>query len=252
MAARMLGGGVQFCCGALQLHVEEHRVVAEPTLAARRMQDAAGPAAFGDDRLRVIGRAQQHDHRVEVRRALRVGHLPQVIEQLGDVRLRIAMAAGVARGVQARCAAERVHAQARVVAERGQARGLRGMARLQQRVLDEGQPRFVDIAHAEFRLRVQCIAGIGEQLAQLDELAGVAARKHQALRGEIVHRDQSAASASRCAANNCAMPPSARPSNASSSSRRNAWPSAVPCNSMKPPPSFITMFMSVSQSLSSA
>jgi hypothetical protein len=38
----------------------------------------------------------------------------------------------------------------------------------------------------------------------------------------------------------------------SSSSRRKAWPSAVPCSSMKPPPSFITTFMSVSQSLSSA
>ena len=39
---------------------------------------------------------------------------------------------------------------------------------------------------------------------------------------------------------------------ASSSSRRKAWPSAVPCTSMKAPPEFITTFMSVSASTSSA
>ena len=59
-------------------------------------------------------------------------------------------------------------------------------------------------------------------------------------------------SARRWASSSSRMPFSARPSRASSSSRRKAWPSAVPCSSMKPPPSFITTFMSVSQSLSSA
>lgn len=59
------------------------------------------------------------------------------------------------------------------------------------------------------------------------------------------------ASAARCSANSSPMPFSASDSSALSSSRRKAWPSAVPCSSMKPPPSFITTFMSVSQSLSS-
>ena len=68
-------------------------------------------------------------------------------------------------------------------------------------------------------------------------------------RDAAVHADARAAC---CAANRSLMPFSASTSSASSSSRRNAWPSAVPCSSMKPPPSFITTFMSVSQSLSSA
>ena len=60
------------------------------------------------------------------------------------------------------------------------------------------------------------------------------------------------ASAARCAAINASMPLPASVSMASSSSRRKAWPSAVPWISMMPPPSFITTFMSVSQALSSA
>ncbi len=68
---------------------------------------------------------------------------------------------------------------------------------------------------------------------------------------EAVRGDQTA-NASRCLRISSAMPASARASKPSSSSRRKAWPSAVPCSSMKPPPSFMTTFMSVSQSLSSA
>ena len=55
------------------------------------MQDAAGPAAFGDDGLRILGRAQQHDDGVEVGGALFVGRVAQCVEQLRDVGLRVAM-----------------------------------------------------------------------------------------------------------------------------------------------------------------
>ena len=55
----------------------------------------------------------------------------------------------------------------------------------------------------------------------------------------------------RCACASSPMPLAARASMASSSSRRKAWPSAVPCTSTNWPASFITTFMSVSQSESS-
>src|SRR3546814_6141991 len=61
----------------------------------------------------VFGVAQQHDRGVEVRAAALVGHLAQRVEQLVDVRLRIAVPNGVAGRVQPWRAAERVHAQAR-------------------------------------------------------------------------------------------------------------------------------------------
>ena len=56
----------------------------------------------------------------------------------------------------------------------------------------------------------------------------------------------------RCSSISEAMPRAASASIASSSVRRNAWPSAVPWISMNPPASFITTFMSVSASESSA
>src|SRR5690606_3914757 len=143
------------------------------------------------------------------------------------------------------CAAERIHAQARVVTQRRQAGGACGVARLDQGILDERQPGFLGLPYAELRLRAQNVAVALEQFAQLRELARVAAGQDQ-LRG--VHGQ--AASAACCAANSWSQPRVASASIASSSSRRNAWPSAVPCTSMKPPPSFITTFMSVSQSQS--
>ena len=58
-------------------------------------------------------------------------------------------------------------------------------------------------------------------------------------------------SAARWASISWRMPAPARSSSASSSSRRNAWPSAVPCTSTNWPASFITTFMSHSQPESS-
>ncbi len=59
-------------------------------------------------------------------------------------------------------------------------------------------------------------------------------------------------SACNCSAHNCPIPAAARSSSPSSSSRLSACPSAVPCTSMKPPPEFMTTFMSVSACESSS
>src|SRR5213078_4467577 len=83
-----------------------------------------------------------------------------------------------------------------------------------------------------------------EQRRQLAQLALVAAGENDARHGS--------SSACACSANSSPMPCAARFSSASSSWRRNAWPSAVPWISTNAPPLFMTTFMSVSAWESSA
>src|SRR5690606_411314 len=113
-----------------------------------------------------------------------------------------AAGSGIACGIQAGRAVEGVHAQARIVAQRRKAGGLRRVAGLQQGVLDEAEPGLVDIPDAELRLRAQPEARLAEQLAQFDQLAGVAAGQHQvhgSARGQrgLLGREQFAAALGR-------------------------------------------------------
>ena len=125
----------------------------------------------------------------------------------------------------------------------------RRMPRLDQRIRDEARAILDGRLDAEFALRDDLEFMGGEDRAHLGELAGIAGREHHASHRQ---RPLQPARASFCSAHSRPMPPAARSSSASSSSRRNAWPSAVPCTSMKAPPEFITTFMSVSASASSA
>jgi hypothetical protein len=61
-----LSSASQFGRGLFQRRHEEQRVVAEAARAARRRQDLAVPLALGDERLRVVGVAHQHQHAVEM------------------------------------------------------------------------------------------------------------------------------------------------------------------------------------------
>ena len=119
MADAVLHGRIDFGRRDAESRVEEHRVVTESAFAARRMQDASVPAAFGNQRLRIGRVAQEHDARVEVRGALLFRYIAQCIEQLGDVGARIAVLAGVPRRIQAGRAAKRVDAQPGIVGQRG-------------------------------------------------------------------------------------------------------------------------------------
>src|SRR5581483_2924458 len=151
-------------------------------------------------------------------------------------------AAAVAGRIQARRTMQVRHAQAGIVGECRQSGLLRGMARLEQRVFDEGEAGFLGVFHAQLGLRNHFERTVGEQLVEFGKFAAVAAGQDDALHA----RAQPRSSAARCRPINSAMPLSARSSMASISLRRKAWPSAVPCTSMMPPPSFITTFMSVS------
>ena len=129
---------------------------------------------------------------------------------------------------------------------RRQAAGLRRMARLGQRVLDEGEVRLLGLGDAQLALRHQLQRQRREQRLQLGQLLGVVGRQHQPQSiGSCRERQRF------CAATSSRMPLSASASSASISARVNGAPSAVPCTSTKPPAPVITTFMSVSQAESS-
>src|SRR5690606_13312881 len=129
--------------------------------------------------------------------------------------------------------------------ERGQPRLPGGVTGLRDRVLDEGGRGLLGRADAERVLRHELDAAARDERLKLCELVPVAAREHPA-----PHHAHGSTSA--CASSSRSIPLAASSSCRSSSARWNAWPSAVPWISTKPPTSFITTFMSVSASPSSA
>ena len=94
-------------------------------------------------------------------------------QQLGVVCGVRGTGTGEARRPHARLAAERHHAQARVVCERGQPAALGCVARLRQRVLDERRMRLVGRLDTEFALSDNLNADIHQQRAKLAQLAGI-------------------------------------------------------------------------------
>src|SRR5687768_15232152 len=108
------------------------------------------------------------------------------------------------------------------------------MARLGERILEEGGVRLVGLRDAERRLRHQLDGQRGEDGADLPQLAGIARREDQ------LHRP----SALFWCPMSREMPACASSSSASSSLREKASPSAVPCTSTKCPAAVMTTFMS--------
>src|SRR5690606_36439713 len=159
---------------------------------------------------------------------------------LGQAVLR-----GVVRRVHARQAAESLDAQAGVVGQRGQAALARRVARLGERILDEGAVRLGRLGNAELGLAHEFHAQRREQRLQLGQLARVVGREDQ------LHAGSAAFSAAFCAVTSSPMLFSARPISTSISRRVKAAPSAVPCTSTKWPAPVMTTFMSVSQAASS-
>jgi len=177
MAALVLFRRRQFGCGDRFAIGLEQRIVAEAMLALGGMQDAPGPEAFAEDRQRIVGVTHQRQHADELAGALGVGHLFQGLKQLGVVG-RIALAVGVARGIDAGGAAEGVHRQARIVGQGRQTGQPRRVACLDDGVLDKGQPGFLGLHLAEFTHRAHPHP-VAEHGLEFLELAGVVAGEHQ-------------------------------------------------------------------------
>src|SRR6185312_589546 len=166
---------IEFCRAFAECGIEEDRVVAESVGAARCVQDGSVPAAFGDQRRGIVGVSKQYDAAMKMCGALRVRNVAQRVEQLCDIRRAVAMHAGVAGRVEARCAVERIHAQTRIVAERGQSRKSRGVARLEQRIFHKCTRGFLCVGDAKRGLRDEFDVEVGENFTHLAQLAGVAA-----------------------------------------------------------------------------
>ena len=142
-------------------------------------------------RQRVVGAFQEHHHRDEGGPALGRRTLTQGSQQLGDIVLRAGARPGVARGVQSRPAAQRIHHQSGIIGQSGQTGQASTVARLQQRVLDEGGGGFFRHRQAQTQGIAQFDRHIGQQRAQLAQLAGIVAGQQQS-GGRGAHQSDSA------------------------------------------------------------
>ena len=182
MADRVLGFRAHLGRGLLKAVRHEDRVVAEAPRAARNPCELAldlpghhpltgRPAVRGGHHQG--GGTDEPSAEPGLRH---VGHLRQHQVQVGLV---VAVPAGPTGGQHAGHAAERVHAQARIVGHRGQLGVRRDRARLQQRVLLERGPGLGHLGRAGKRvepgqreLRATRVLG-GQDPGQLAQLGGV-------------------------------------------------------------------------------
>ena len=208
------------------------------------MQDRAPPLTCRNQR-RLARRDKGGD---TMKRSATIFDAFQGCQQLVVVGL-VAGTIGVASRVHTGCTAERIDRKPRVVRDRRQARGICRVLRLEQRIFCKGHAGLVGVADAKLGLRDDVDTQPFEQAGDLPDLARVA-RCHNDLLGTPAH-DCAALIASFWASMIAPIPALARSSIAVSSSPVNAWPSAVPCTSMKCPASFMTTFISVSASESS-
>ena len=204
-------------------------------------EDRTAPQALRDERDGVVRVAQHHAQTYELRAAI---CLPiQRRQQFCVVGCVVAVGARVTRRMDTGRAAQGIDRKAGIVGNGRQATGRAGGPRLDQRVFDKGAACFGRLLKVEIGLRQDLQTQRRKQCLHFGQLAAVASGKYELLQ---------VSKAAVCAAHKSLMPASASANMASSSSRRKAWPSAVPWTSMNPPASFITTFMSVSAVLSSA
>ena len=228
--------------------IEEHGVVAEAAAALRCARDLPRPRARRDHRRGVVGRLERDEHAVELRAAverLRSRAASSFATFAPSSACSPAKRAERTPGAPPSAATTRPESSAIA----GSPVDARGVARLLQRVLDERCAGF-----GRQRRRRAPIAPSRANRCPLRQAAPTssATLPRFAVASTQCRGSRHFARTAACAASNCSMPTAARSSSASSSPRCSAWPSAVPCTSTKPLASFITTFMSVSASESSA
>ncbi len=241
MAERVLGRSIELGDGLAELGKKEQRVVAEAGRAARRVEHLTVPAADRDQGLRIVGGAQRDQGADEA--CAPVVDVAQAIDQervVGGVLDAPVVFAVVdrarhrreLRGRDARRAAERVDAQARVVGDRRATGRPRRMARLGERVLEERRVRLVGFADRELALGDELDPERREQRGELGELSRVVRREDQSHAGDVTPTRSAASrrapSAARRRARRCLSTPAraARPSRCAKSSRVRPFPAA--------------------------
>src|SRR5688500_16423605 len=258
----MLVGRVHLAKRLLAAGGDEHRIVAEAPLAARRPHQntldpalepfavAVGPAqSEGADKMGVAARVG----------AKRLQLFPDAAHRAAEIALAGDLAGigfgrnprvdeGPARREDAGSVAQGCDAEAAVVGERRQAGKVGGRARLQIRVVDEGGADLVRLRQFELRRRDRLDAIGTEQVDDLADLAFIVAGDDEPPRLEPSHRPVTLSWAVKI---------SAQPIRASLSSRSNPSsskhsPSAAICASTSLPSSVSTKLPSQPAALSSA
>jgi hypothetical protein len=170
--------------GERQVGQVEMRIVAKAVGAFGLVDDLAVPQALADERTGIVLRTHQGQYRhvpgAAVRHALQLANQQRIV---GLVGLFAAVHLGVARGVHARRAVQRGHAQPRIVRQGRQAGQAAGMAGLGQRIFDKGDVGLFGLGHAQLALRDQFDAQRREQGGKFAQLAGVVGRQHDAAQG---------------------------------------------------------------------
>ena len=245
MAERILALGSEFGRGTPRGRIEEERVIPETVGAPRSLQHPPRPGPPRDEGRWVVRILHPDDRALEARGPLSFRHLRERPEQLLVVGRIAAPKAGVSSGMDAGGAAERIDDEPGVVGQGGAPGAPRRVTRLDDRVLDEGEPVFRGAARPRTRTAPRSPtrsrrAGARSPRAcpdcrsprrgpgSLPENLAAAPRGSDRFR-------RGRATASRPAPG-----------------RGNACPSAVPWISTNPSFSFMTTFMSVSASRSSA
>ena len=172
MADAVLGRGVEFGGAGVQGRIEENRVVAEA--ACRRAVRRGCGRASGLRRSAARDRRRCRSTTIvqwKCAVACASGTSRSAPQQLRDVRRRVAMAPGVARRMKSGRAVECIDAESGIIAQCRQARSRARVARLDQRVLDEGA-RSRRHPDAELGLRDEFDTEIGEHRAFREFAAG--------------------------------------------------------------------------------
>src|SRR5688572_18775939 len=99
MAELILFRGRQFRSGHAAIAEFENRVVAEATVAARRIDNAAFPTRLADERRRITRRSHENQRALIASGAWRGRHRLQCREQLAQIRFITRALTGVARRV---------------------------------------------------------------------------------------------------------------------------------------------------------
>src|SRR4051812_20898581 len=223
-------------------HRQEQRVVAEAVRSPGRKGDAAVDAPFGANDPGAVRRAER-DGAEEVRGAPSLRHSGERDEQL---RSPLRVRRREARAAHAGTSVERVDAEAAVVGERPEPGLPRAGRRLLRRVLVEGLERLVGSPQVEVAQRDEVEHDPVEDLADLDQLAGVRGRDQQ------LHFANAAAIAASCFWCSSERPFCASAIITVSCAGLKGRFSAVPCTSSSSPAALPTTFMSTSAAKSSS
>src|SRR5690606_3282651 len=211
------------------------------------LDDFARPSPFRNNRTRIVGALHINEHRNVIGTAvldgLQLAHQAHVI---GEIGFLASPKTGVARRVDAGCAAEGWDAEAGIVGQSGSARVLTGMAGFGNRILYECDVRVVGFRHAQRARSTHAYAARFKYGRKLAYLARIVRSKHDLTRGILTHSISPSEVSSAivrsahckarfCSATSRAIPDCARSSRRFKVSRSNVWPSAVPCTSTNCP-----------------